>query len=44
MCLCEGKPRLDMPDDPFAEMTQSESILTPSGHWNRQYGTMLPRT
>jgi len=41
MLLREGKPRVDMPDNPLAEMTQNESVLTSSGHWKGQYGAIL---
>jgi hypothetical protein len=31
-CLCEGKPGVDVRDNPFAEMIPSESVLMLRGH------------
>ena len=41
MKLCKGKPRVDVPDNPFAEMILADSVLTLSGNGKGQYGAML---
>ena len=39
--LREGKPRVDVPDNPFAEMILTDGVLTLSSNGKRQYGAIL---